>query len=256
MENILVLYFSGAGATKKVAEYIHTHMSQYCTASIFSIEDNDNFDINDYDGFVIGTPVYHAAPSYLITDYFESINPLPKPIPTFIYNTRAAWSCNTNRILARQLNGKNIITIMDRDYRSPASDGSLIVPFVQRFFEFDKNLQQKITLDCTTFLKLLQKNSLQGYIPRFRFGSIINAPNKLAGHLKTFKIYLHRHKCIKCGKCIENCPHNAMSEDKSGYPILTMKNCENCYRCIHHCPQMALSLSRRKTPHKVLDYKN
>lgn len=251
---ILVLYFSGAGATEKVAEHIYAYVSQNCTTDIFSIEDNTEFDLNNYDALIIGTPVYHAAPSHVVTDYFNNIRPLVKTTPAFIYNTRALWSCSTNRILAKQIQGKNIIIIMDKDYRSPASDGSLIVPTIQSFFEFEKNLQQKILLDCTAFLKLLQEGNQHGYIPGFRFSSVINAPNKLVGQLTTFKIHLHRDRCIRCGKCFENCPHNALKKDKSSYPVFIIKNCENCYRCIHHCPQMALSLSKRNTPKKVLKY--
>jgi len=254
MKKILILYFSGTGATKKVAKLMYSFLSKICTTDIFSIENHTDFDINDYDALIIGTPVYHAAPSYVATDYFDSLSPLVKTTPAFIYNTRATWSCNTNRILAKQIQGKNIITIMDKDYRSPASDGSLIVPFIQRFFEFEKNLKQKINLDCNAFLKLLKKGAPQGYIPRFRFSSVINAPNKLAGQLTTFKIHLHREKCNKCGKCIDNCPHSALDKDSSGYPVFIAKNCENCYRCIHHCPQMALSLSKRNAPKKLLKY--
>ncbi|MGL5435439.1 MAG: EFR1 family ferrodoxin [Lachnospiraceae bacterium] len=254
MQKILILYFSGAGATKKVAELMYFFISQICIVDIFSIENHADFDMNNYDALIIGTPVYHAAPSYFVTDYFDSISPLTKATPAFIYNARATWSCNTNRILAIQIRGKNIITIMDKDYRSPASDGSLIVPFIHRFFEFEKNLQQRITLNCNAFLKLLQEDTPQGYIPRFRFSSVINAPNKLAGQITTFKIHLHRDKCNKCGKCIDNCPHNALDKDNSGYPVFITKNCENCYRCIHHCPQKALSLSKRKAPEKVLKY--
>lgn len=254
MKKVLILYFSGVGATKKVAELMYSFISQYCTVDLFPFEKTGEYHMNKYDAFIIGTPVYHAAPSYVVRDYFDSITPLMKSTPAFIYNTRATWSCNTNRILAKQIQGKNIITIIDKDYRSPASDGSLIAPFIQRFFEFEGNLQQKITLDCTAFLKLLQKETTQGYIPRFRVSSVINAPNKLAGQLITFKIHLHRDKCNKCGTCRESCPHNALGKDNSGYPVFIAKNCENCYRCIHHCPKMALSLKKRNTPKKVLKY--
>lgn len=254
MKKILIIYFSGAGATKKAAELMYAYLSQICTTDIFSIENSADFNLNDYDALIIGTPVYHAAPSHVVTNYFANINPLMKAIPAFVFNTRALCSCNTNRILAKQLHRKNIVTIMDKHHRSPASDGSLIVPFVQRFFEFDKQLQHKITLDCNAFLKLLQKDNTQGYIPCFRFSSIVNAPNKLAGQLTTFKIHLHPDKCSKCGRCIDNCPHNALGKDESGYSVFMIKNCENCYRCIHHCPQMALSLSKRRSPKKVLKY--
>lgn len=254
MKKILILYSSGAGATKKVAGLMYNFLSQICKTDMFSIESKNDFDINNYNALIIGTPVYHAAPSHVITDYFSNINQLDSVTPVFIYNTRAICSCNTNRILAKQLKQKNIITIMDRDYRSPASDGSLIMPSIQRLFEFEKGLSKKISFDCNMFLGLLQRVGTQGYIPHFRFSSIINAPNKLAGQIITFKIYTHYEKCIKCEKCVRNCPHHALEKDSQGYPVFIKENCENCYRCIHHCPAKALSLSKLNAPKKLLVY--
>ena len=256
MKKILILYFSGVGATKKVAELIYAQLSQSQNheVDIHSIENKNIPNIDCYDAFVIGTPTYHAAPPKALMNYIDTISRLPKESPVFIYNTRGLCSLNTNRILAKQLQKKNIITIMDRAYRSPASDGSLFAPFIKRFFEFEKDLEKKINYDGMTFLGLLEQDIIQGYIPRFQFGSIINAPNKAVGQLITKKIYLHKDKCIKCSMCVEQCPHKSLSMDKQGYPLINQKGCENCYRCIHHCPQMALSISKRKTPKKLLRY--
>jgi len=251
---ILVLYFSGVGATKKVAQLMHRYLSQTCAADIFSIESCADLNLNDYSALVIGTPVYHAAPPGIVTSYFGGIRPLVKATPALIYSTRGLCSLNTNRILAKQLRGKNIITIMDTAYRSPASDGSLIAPRIKRFFEFEPNLDSKVAKDCTVLLKLLQTRPLRGYIPRFQFGSVINAPNKLAGQLIRLRIHLHRKRCTKCGKCAANCPMGAMVKDGSSWPAADKAKCINCYRCVHHCPGLALSLSKRKPPGKVLKY--
>ena len=256
MKQILVLYFSGAGASEKVAEMIAACLQKEHKVELLSIEDASGVDLNRYHAFVIGTPVYHAAPSLKLIEYFEQIHPLDHKKPAFLYNTRATWSCNTNRILAKLLIQKNIMTVMDRDYRSPASDGSLLVPFVRRFFEFDKELKRKINRDCLMFSGELEKHRHRGYLPRFRMSSIINAPNKLAGQLTTFRIHLHRERCIRCGKCIRECPHQARKIDREGYPTFISRMCENCYRCIHHCPGKALSLSRRKAPEKLLEYQS
>ena len=254
MKKILILYFSGAGATKRIAELMLASLRQEYKADLFSLENSTAFQIKDYDALIIGTPVHHAAPARFVTEFFDSIHPLSKAIPAFIYNTRGLYPCNTNRILAKQLKKKNIITILDKGYRSPASDVSLLIPSIKKLFEFDRNLQAKIALDCAKFVGLLQAKTPRGYIPRFRFSSILNAPNKLAGQLTTFTIYLHHDRCVKCGKCIENCPHSALEKDKSGYPVFLKKNCENCYRCIHHCPRMALSLRKRRKIDKVITY--
>lgn len=251
---LLVLYFSGVGATKKIAELMQDYLlhTKNCTVDLYSIENLTAMDFTSYDALIIGTPVYHGAPSKIVKTYFRSLPPLRKKIPAFIFNTRALCSCNTNRLLAKLLLKKNIIPIKDRDYRTPASDGALILPFIKRFFYFEKNIYTKIHLDCMDFLEQVQTKQLYGYIPRFRFSSVINAPNKFIGQMITFKIFLHQDKCLKCGRCIENCPHYAWERSKSGYPSFNSAKCENCYRCIHHCPAKALSLSKHSTPTKLL----
>jgi ferredoxin len=254
MKKILILYFSGAGATKKIAELMYSILLQYCEVEIYSIENNNIPSIANYDVLIIGTPVYHGAPSIAIIDFFDTIPELNKETYAFVYNTRGLCSLNTNRILSKKLYTKNIKTIMDREYRSPASDGSILAPFIKRFFEFEKDFENKIKRDCAIFLELIKSNNVKDYIPKFRFGSIINAPNKLAGQLITLKVYLHKEKCNKCSQCIKNCPHSAFSIDTDSYPLYASKNCENCYRCIHHCPNLALSLSKKRTPKKLLKY--
>lgn len=90
-------------------------------------------------------------------------------------------------------------------------------------------------------------------MPRFKLYSILNYPNNLLGKGVTLRIYTHKEKCIKCGKCTRNCPAKSLPKDKEGYPVFLKSKCDKCYRCIHHCPKLALSLSKNKTPKKVLD---
>jgi len=245
LKSILVLYFSGVGSTKKVAELICNELLKSCKVDIFSIESREIPNINNYDALVVGTPTYHAAPARVMMSYLDALPPLAKKIPAFVYNTRGLCSLNTNRILAKELKKKNITTIIDRTYRSPASDGSILAPFIKRFFEFEKGIYKKINRDCAEFIGLLNSDNPKSYIPRFKFGSIINAPNKAVGQFFTFKIYLHKGKCSKCGYCIKQCPHSVFSTGANDYPLFNSKKCENCYRCVHHCPYLALSLRKR-----------
>lgn len=245
MKKILVIYFSGAGSTKKVANLMCNRLLHDCEVDIFSIESKEIPNINNYDALIVGTPTYHAIPSKLIMDFFNAISPLAEVVPAFIYNTRGLFSFNTNRALAKVLQAKNIFIIMDVAYRSPASDGSILAPFVKRFFEFEKDIEKKIDCDCTTFLALLNKENYKFYIPRFQLSSFFNVPNKAIGQRYTAKIYLHEDRCSKCGKCNMQCPHSAFSSDINDYPIFDSRKCENCYRCVHHCPTLALSLRKR-----------
>ena len=254
MKKVCILYFSGAGSTKKVANLMYKSLYEKCDPQQFAFEEAAEVDLNSFDALIIGTPVYHAAPSRIVSDYFREIRPLRKRTPAFLYNTRALWSCNTNRILAKQVLEKNIVTILYSEYRSPASDGALLVPFIRRFFEFQPDLGDKVSADCGKFLQLLEAGNVSGRMPPFRASSIINAPNKLAGQLSTFPIHLHSNRCIRCGECAKNCPHGAIAMGSEGIPEWNSSKCENCYRCIHHCPGKALSLSKRRAPEKLLNF--
>jgi len=98
MKKILILYFSGVGATKKVAEQIYACLSRDCEVDMFSVENSEAIDINRYDALVMGTPTYHAAPAKIIMGYVYSMPVLSKQVPAFVYNTRSLCSLNTNRL--------------------------------------------------------------------------------------------------------------------------------------------------------------
>ena len=119
------------------------------------------------------------------------------------------------------------------------------------WFSDEKNLKEKIKKDTYEFTVMIDK-TLNINIPRIKIYSILNYPNKLLGEAYSFKIHLHKERCIKCNKCITNCPVKACEVDQCGLPKIYHKKCINCYRCIHHCPKRALSLSKKNTPRKTL----
>lgn len=254
MKKIVVLYHSGVGNTRKVSEKIYYKLGKFFKVDLYSVEKlPETLDLNNYDGIVIGFPVIHTHPTKTILKFINSIEKLKNPKPTYIFTTCGLYSANTLRIFAKHCITKNVIPVLDRVYSGcPATDGVLIAPFIKRFFRFHKDLEKNIIKDLDVFLSIINNGCFRLKMPRFKLYSILNYPNKLAGQLITLPIYIHYEKCIKCGKCIVNCPTKAFKKDKYNYPLFNSKKCEKCYRCIHHCPKLALSLNKNKTPKKVL----
>ena len=159
MKKILILYFSGAGATLNSIKYMQTCINNItgCSAYIHSMENDLEENINNYDALIIGTPCYHCAPCLTLISFFQKLPKLINTKPTMVFNSYSLWSCNTNRITAKIIREKNIITIYDTAYRSPASDGTLITPFIKRFFEFEKNIYEKINADCNKFVSIINE---------------------------------------------------------------------------------------------------
>ena len=258
---ILILYFSGVGATKKIAEMMASSLSDH-EVKLYSVEEKVFKDFSCYDALIVGTPTYHASPAQFLMDYIDAIPVQNQQLPTFVFNTKGLASCETNRILAKKLLSKNLITIYEADYLAPASDGSLFVPQIKRFFKFEKDVGLKVIRDCTHFLQSVhaqqllhtQEDKVTAKIPPIRFSTFINAPNKFGSSFVKMNIHLHQDTCIKCNLCIKGCPYDAFTISEALFPVVIKDKCTNCYRCIHHCPTQALSLFKKKKHKRVLKY--
>jgi len=252
---ILILYFSAAGATRSVAEMMANALSNH-EVDIYSVEKKVFKDFSTYNALVIGTPTHHAEPAKFLINYIDEMPVQQSKIPTFVFNTKGLASCHTNRILAKKLLSKNLITIYEADYIGPASDGSLVLPQMKRFFQFEKGVEAKVAQDCSRFLELVssQKDEVIANIPSIRFSTFINAPNKFGSGFFKMKIHLHQDDCIKCNLCVNRCPYKAIGITEKKFPVVIKSKCTNCYRCIHQCPTQALGLWKNKKHSKLLKY--
>ena len=226
----------------RVARVMANKLGQHCDVHMLEAENCPITNLEGYDALIVGTPCYHGGPARAITHFFEKVQPRKNPLPTFIFSTHGLTSLNTNRILAKQLAKKNIITIHDAGYLSPASDGVLIAPFIKQFRYFEKGIRQKINLDVARFVTKLGKGDYKLKLPRFTHWGIVNAPNAAAGKRLRPTIHIIDELCTRCGMCGKICPHNMNEHDPS---------CEYCFKCVHNCPQGAMTLYKHR-PAKVL----
>ena len=250
MEKISILYYSGVGNTKTIAKRMNCYLKNKNDVDMYSIEElPKDFKFDIYSRVIIGFPTIHSAPASLMVDFIQKVNSTNKKIPVFVYTTCGLYSGNAIRIFCKLLICKNMIPVYTSSYRCPAVDGILLMPNIKQWYNYEKGLSFKIKKDLDQFIgmeKFIEK------IPKFKWYSALNFPNKVFGQHMKFKIYLHKENCTSCGLCIKKCPVKACKNDENGIVLVDSDNCVNCYRCIHHCPQRALSLSKRKIPSKVL----
>jgi ferredoxin/flavodoxin len=252
MKHILILYYSGVGNTKYVANLIHSNLSSFCRSDLYSIEHLPiDFDIKNYDAMVIGFPTIHAEPAIPIKTFIQTMSSLKRNVPAFLFTTCGLFSANTLRIFGFMCMDKNINPILNQSFRCAATDGILLAPFMPNWFKHERNLTIKARNAALQFLQLLETD-YQTVIPRLKLYSILNYPNKKLGQRFPFPIYLHKDTCSRCQTCSKNCPSKALTINTKGYPIYEKDKCVHCLRCIHHCPNLALSISSKKTTSKTL----
>ena len=207
---LLIMYHSGVGNTKLIAEIIKFKLEEKNNVEMYAIEDiSDELSIEDYDGLIIGFPTYHGHPSKSILNFMQKIKPLHKSKPAFIFTTCGWFSANTLRIFAKLCVKKKIDPVWHQSFRCIATDGVLLAPFLKCLFFFEKGVIKKID-NVVKCIDNGLKNKREVKLPRFRLMSIFNYPNKKIGQLTTFNIYINKEKCSNCGKCIKACTLKAM----------------------------------------------
>ncbi len=75
------------------------------------------------------------------------------------------------------------------------------------------------------------------------------AISSIANKINIFEITINKDLCIKCSKCIKECPTFSIDEKSldSGKPYL---NCTRCGRCIDNCPEKAINYHIKGTGNK------
>lgn len=57
------------------------------------------------------------------------------------------------------------------------------------------------------------------------------------------EFYYHKEKCVRCGRCAEVCPEDAIipPAENGGYPVRDRAKCTYCMKCVENCPAGALA---------------
>lgn len=252
---VIIVYHSGSGSTKTIAEIYHKQLLQGYQVDMSPINlEYDYKRLNAYDFIIFAFPTYHCAPSTSMMDFIHSMPVFENNKKSFAFTTCGLYSGNALRRFIKACEPKNIEVGGSAVYRGPASDGALLLPPVSLMFHYQKNIIHKIKSDINQIAQLILADSHKTNYPRFKLHAILNYPNEMIGKLYKHKIKVLEAYCIHCNKCINNCiRHCWVKGDK--IPKYEKDNCEFCFRCVHHCPKGAIVLSKSTQNKPKLDEK-
>ena len=245
MADFLLLYYSGAGNTQYVAGYIKRTLEEkgHTVTSIFAKRNTCIRNIEEYDGIIIGSPVYaYRAPPTLL-EVIKGLPQIEKPIYLFFTKGLILGNSAYEVFKILKLKGYKIIgfsdiimadtlflltsnenTILHKLYLLP---NKIFKHKIRKLPEkiltaFDKNtevqLRKKIYVPLTNFIARKFWNQTKKWIPKFHADE----------------------KCTLCGACVELCPtfNIKIKDDK----VIFGNDCEFCLRCFHRCPERAIQI--------------
>lgn len=245
--NGLILYFSGVGNTKLIAQAFKDEFKKKnCNIDMYSIEENIVFKSLTYDFLVLAFPKYFEYIPKNCLDYIkDNLCNSEKEIKTMLILTGKEDSNIYFYDLDNILKDKNLkvtlykTIIMPDSYTLSRSYKNLNEGEIK--YTINKSLEEVKELT----LKFFNEENFKDEFPKYK--SIIY---KKFNKFKTKDLYKNSYKfsisdeCDKCNLCVENCPSKNI--ENIANTIMFRDNCIMCCRCVNICPKNAILFKNKK----------
>jgi len=246
---MVMLYFSGTGNSKYIAELFNRYMngksnsSKGCSIKCCSIEENLDFaqliSLEEVIGFCY--PIYGSRVPRIMREFTEKHIGFLKNKKIIIFCTQLIFSGDGARAFT-DLFPKNYIEVMYAEH-------FLMPNNVCNFFLLSLANEKKIKKYITRAEQKMQivcSNIKNGIIKKRGFNNISRMLGLVQGTFmpkiekKASDSVIINEDCTKCRLCVSICPmHNLEYKNEK---IMHNHNCTLCYRCINQCPEKAITI--------------
>jgi len=236
---LTILYFSGTGNSKYVAELF----SKRTKAKCHSIEEDINFVelLTTEKIIAFCYPVYASRVPRLMREFVARHLMLLKGKRIIIFCTQMAFSGDGARAFADLL-PKNYVKIISAEHFFMPNNVNnvFITPLAGKKLKrwYLRNSHKRMNAVC--------KNLSRRRIVKRGFNPVSRALGLLQGTLFPVvekwcasKVSIDGD-CNNCGLCVEICPVRNFSCQNG--KVAAKRNCMMCYRCINRCPKKAISI--------------
>ena len=243
MNKIGIIYFSGTGNTKFIAQTIKEELEKHnINSDLINIE-KDKINLDNYKSIIIGGPVYVERYPEILLKYVE--NNLKK------YKGRCM-------LFSTQANRNATVTFQNFINKFPHLNVTycMFIPMPNNFYNFfskKMSKEEEIKLIKNAILKVRKeiKEFLNGKINLYpkkninvkMVDSVYNMVYPYYARYLNNRINIDNDKCIHCKICEKNCPVKSIKiTDKAKFD----NNCTLCQRCLSKCPKNAFIYKKKE----------
>ena len=238
----LGLYFSGTGNTKLVCLKAKEELNKRGhSLDIVDVISEEAKNIEDYDALFVFYPIYGFNCPKPMIKFVKKIKKLDKQIPCVIMKQSGEhlfWNNASSLYLTSLLKRRNIKVTNEYHYLMPYS-------FIFRHTDYmayrmKKVMEGLLPLDLDLFL-----NHKEVHMKRFFFDrpfAFILRIQWWGGRFNGLFYTVKNEECIKCMKCVQNCPAKNISYNKEKDKFKFGYQCLMCQRCIMYCPKQAIKV--------------
>ena len=245
MARTLIVYFSQAGSTRKVAHAIADGLrSQAHDVDMHQLPDGPPPAQEGYDALGIGFPVYFWRPPFPVADYLAGL-PRLDDLPYFVFVQSGGLEGDAAAVVRRLLTAKGGREI--GVFRALGADHVLFLLRRGRLIAADHPTAGELTAASSFGVDVARRIAGAEYVrpaderpptPLFRF--VRFAMNRwLTRHVYSRGFTVRADLCISCGTCTDVCPTGNVTPDQHGRPVWG-RDCLVCGYCDLRCPVEAV----------------
>ncbi len=237
----MILYFSGTGNSKYVAEQIARITSEEIISINSKLQNNDISDILADDRLIFVVPTYAWRIPRVVRDWITKTN-FKGTKNTWFVMTCGSEIGNAEKYNKKLCNKKGFTymgstgVVMPENYiamfDSPKDD-----EIKEIFSQADVEIKNIIDVLVQNKLFPTPRNNLQD---KFMSGPVNMLFYPMFVKAKGFYA---DNKCTNCDKCVKVCPLNNI-EIKNNKPVWN-NNCTHCMACISYCPTNAIEYGKK-----------
>ena len=242
---IIIFYFTGSGNTGKIINEFKTHFEAdghnvdliQIENQLYKPDKKIDVNLNDYDLIGIGYPVHAFNAPEIVLKWAKSIDKLDETKRAFIIND-SAEPMNLNNIssikLSKILKKKGLDIQNEYHYLMPYD---MIYRHKQKMaYTMWETSKKRISIEYKDIL-----NGTPSKLEHVPCGALFAWIMRIQHFGAKFNGVFYRvdkNKCIKCNKCVNNCPMNNIKrvDDKLKFGT----HCSMCQRCTTYCPTDAI----------------
>jgi ferredoxin/flavodoxin len=254
-----ILYFSGSGGTRLVAQLLGELLSDRLEARVASIEEPGARETAaDSDLLVLLYPTYYLKPAPSMAEFAATLGPFDPPKPAYLLTTCELYTENSIRRLALALQRRGVAFAGSAVVHAPGSDVTLALPsgLVPWWYRFERGLPGKLRAAADEIAAAASAEGAISRVPGPKWYTpftqlvqvlFLNRFDAFRGRVRILE-----DRCTACGACADMCRRGAWSMAPKG-PVHDKDRCELCGRCMHRCPGGAIVLLKALKDNRRLD---
>lgn len=239
----LGLYFSGTGNTKIVCDTAKYELEKRGhSLECIDVISGEVKNIEEYDGLFIFYPIFGFNCPKPMVKYVKKLAKCSKQVRCCIMKQSGEhlfWNNGSSLYLTSILKRRNIKVTNEYHYLMPYS-------FIFRHTDYmayrmRKTMEGLLPLDLDIFLKEEKEVHMKRFFLDRLFAFVLRI-QWWGGRFNGLFYKVKKDECIKCMKCVKDCPAKNISYNEKKGKFHFGYQCLMCQRCVMYCPKHAIKV--------------